>query len=67
MLFIFPNLGKCNFQCERIFKPLCGSNGQRYNNECLMKEAACTTKTAIIKVNDGFCTKGNTLFVYGSL
>jgi len=45
----------CNIPCPRIYKPVCGSDGQTHSNECEMVAASCRKRTAIIKVYDGKC------------
>ena len=37
----------CARKCGREFKPLCGSDGQTYNNECLLEVAKCSKNTDI--------------------
>jgi hypothetical protein len=43
--------------CPQVISPVCGSNGQTYNNECLLNIAAC--KDSSIKMaSEGECTGG---------
>ncbi|KAG7311988.1 hypothetical protein JYU34_001429 [Plutella xylostella] len=44
--------------CTRTYKPVCGSNGETYNNECLLNCVAATDMTAsspVAKIHDGPC------------
>ncbi len=46
----------CNKPCSREMMPVCGSNGQTFNNKCLMEIANCKD-SKIVKASDGPCDK----------
>ncbi|XP_064111835.1 uncharacterized protein LOC135219204 [Macrobrachium nipponense] len=52
-------LSSCPQACTKIFSPVCGSDDQTYNNDCLLNVAACQSRSArteaIFKVFDGPC------------
>lgn len=37
----------CQKSCPATKQPVCGSNGQTYNNECLMKQNSCKKRDDI--------------------
>ncbi|XP_028833904.1 tomoregulin-1 [Denticeps clupeoides] len=45
----------CQFQCSRGYVPVCGSNGDTYQNECYLRQAACKQQTLISMVTEGPC------------
>lgn len=52
-----------DLDCPAEFKPVCGSDAKRYNNECIMKATACREGKSVKKAADGFCAPGMSIFV----
>ncbi|XP_028394352.1 uncharacterized protein LOC114518524 isoform X7 [Dendronephthya gigantea] len=48
-------LCRCPKQCFTIPKPVCGSDGQTYEDECEMKRASCIKREPITAVRPGEC------------
>ena len=48
---------KCPQACPRIYRPVCGSDGKTYPNECVLKVNACVNEENITVVHEGFCGK----------
>uniref|UniRef100_A0A3B3YYN4 Kazal-like domain-containing protein n=1 Tax=Poecilia mexicana TaxID=48701 RepID=A0A3B3YYN4_9TELE len=48
------------FRCNKKYVPVCGSNGDTYQNECFLRRAACKKQRAISIVSEGACYHGNT-------
>ena len=44
-------------KCPPTTKPVCGSDGQTYVNECELRKQSCTTKTNIRVLHQGKCSK----------
>ncbi|DAZ97336.1 TPA: hypothetical protein N0F65_003700 [Lagenidium giganteum] len=51
-----PTLGQrgCTLMCINVDKPVCGSDGVTYSNDCQLKHAQCANP-AITKVSDSAC------------
>jgi len=49
----------CKKPCNRMLRPVCGSDGKTYSNECALKNAACDDKS-LKKVHDGPCASATT-------
>ena len=45
----------CESICLMINKPVCGSNGKTYANECFLKTEACLTKSHLFVAHNGEC------------
>nr|XP_045618366.1 agrin-like isoform X2 [Procambarus clarkii] len=49
----------CNKSCQKIYIPVCGSDGVTYNNLCLLEIADCRSReaggTGVVAVSDGRC------------
>lgn len=45
----------CVILCPRVFDPVCGSDGQSYAHECLLRTAACEQHKEITVAHEGLC------------
>ena len=41
--------------CKDEYTPVCGSDGETYANECMMKAESCLRMKSIVKLHDGQC------------
>ncbi|KAJ1065172.1 hypothetical protein K5549_005981 [Capra hircus] len=48
----------CQFKCNSDYVPVCGSNGESYQNECYLRQAACKQQSEILVVSEGSCATG---------
>lgn len=47
-----------NIDCTALYKPICGSDGNMYNNYCIMKATACRQAKQIKQLNNSDCKPG---------
>jgi len=45
----------CNMKCKKNYEPVCGTNGQTFLNECLLKMASCINQDQVTKMAEGRC------------
>lgn len=50
-----------SLQCSSDYAPVCGSNGERYENHCLLRKDACKLQTEVLVVSEGACPVGTFL------
>uniref|UniRef100_A0A8D0HFI9 Kazal-like domain-containing protein n=1 Tax=Sphenodon punctatus TaxID=8508 RepID=A0A8D0HFI9_SPHPU len=44
--------------CNSDYVPVCGSNGDTYQNECYLRQAACKQQSEILVMSEGSCATG---------
>uniref|UniRef100_A0A8C5S8E6 Kazal-like domain-containing protein n=1 Tax=Laticauda laticaudata TaxID=8630 RepID=A0A8C5S8E6_LATLA len=45
-------------KCNSDYVPVCGSNGDTYQNECYLRQAACKQQSEILVASEGSCATG---------
>jgi len=54
------NQQECFAKCTREFKPVCGSNGKTYSNECLLEREKCLQRIFVEVASVGPCAAQET-------
>eukprot|EP00122_Pirum_gemmata_P013314 Pgem_evm1s12399 len=54
-----PKKDNCNRPCPKILMPVCASNGESYDNKCIMEMEMCKLGAELTVVSDGRCEDGN--------
>ncbi|XP_076328006.1 agrin-like isoform X3 [Tachypleus tridentatus] len=49
---------RCNAICPRDFRPVCGSDGKTYTNECILRVAACKSRRSLRIIYMDKCSEG---------
>ncbi|XP_018427472.1 PREDICTED: tomoregulin-1-like, partial [Nanorana parkeri] len=49
----------CQFECGTNYVPVCGSNGDTYQNECFLRRSACKQQKHLTVVTRGPCISGS--------
>uniref|UniRef100_A0A672PI26 Kazal-like domain-containing protein n=1 Tax=Sinocyclocheilus grahami TaxID=75366 RepID=A0A672PI26_SINGR len=47
--------------CSSDYAPVCGSNGESYENHCLLRKEACKLQTEVLVVSESACPVGTSL------
>ena len=51
-----PSRNPCKMNCIKVYRPVCGTDGKTYTNECQLDLAACKAKPKVLKkAGDGPC------------
>ena len=45
----------CPEACTKDYRPVCGSNGETYDNKCVLEVTACNTSNPITVEQEGIC------------
>lgn len=54
---------RCNAICSPDLRPVCGSDGKTYTNECTLRVEACKSRKSIRIIYTGECSAGECTFI----
>jgi hypothetical protein len=57
--FVEENEDNCNLLCNGMGTKICGSDGQTYSGECMMRLLTCKNEISVTKSYDGPCVSGD--------